>query len=342
MNGVSMFFLVFALVVSGETWRSEKGQEQRTAIVRSINMQPNRTWTAGFNSRFVGTSFDYVRSLCGSLEDKTGSSLPVKDITPLGAIPDAFDARTQWGSMCPSVSEIRDQSNCGSCWAFGAAEAATDRVCIQTNGSTIYELSSEDILACCNTCGSGCNGGYPSSAWTWMRTTGVVTGHNYHEYDWCSSYALQNCDHHESGQYVPCSSLPAYPTPKCTKECDSQAVNYTTSYSSDKRHFQSEYSVPSVVSKIQTEIMTFGPVEASFSVYEDFETYVSGVYVHKTGSYLGGHAVKILGWGVDNSVAYWTVANSWNQDWGEKGYFRIIRGVNECGIESSIVAGSFV
>jgi len=88
--------------------------------------------------------------------------------------------------------------------------------------------------------------------------------------------------------------------------------------------------------------MTNGPVEASFSVYEDFETYLTGVYVHKTGAYLGGHAVKVIGWGVDNGTPYWTVANSWNADWGEKGFFRIIRGVNECGIEASIVAGMYV
>jgi len=81
-------------------------------------------------------------------------------------------------------------------------------------------------------------------------------------------------------------------------------------------------------------------LEASFSVYQDFETYTSGVYIHTTGSYLGGHAVKIIGWGMSGTTPYWTVANSWNTDWGEKGFFRIIRGVNECGIEGSIVAGT--
>jgi len=85
--------------------------------------------------------------------------------------------------------------------------------------------------------------------------------------------------------------------------------------------------------------MTNGPVEASFTVYLDFVTYKSGVYVHKTGGALGGHAIKILGWGVDNGVAYWTVANSWNTDWGAAGYFLIKRGVDECGIESGVVAG---
>jgi len=46
--------------------------------------------------------------------------------------------------------------------------------------------------------------------------------------------------------------------------------------------------------------MTNGPVEAAFNVYEDFLTYKTGVYKHTTGSLLGGHAVKCLGWGVEN------------------------------------------
>ena len=79
--------------------------------------------------------------------------------------------------------------------------------------------------------------------------------------------------------------------------------------------------------------MTKGPVEAGFTVFEDFLTYKSGVYQHKTGSRLGGHAIKILGWGVENGVKYWLVANSWNEDWGDKGFFKILRGSNHCGIE---------
>ena len=64
-----------------------------------------------------------------------------------------------------------------------------------------------------------------------------------------------------------------------------------------------------------------------------------GVYHHVTNVILGGHAVKILGWGTENGTPYWLVANSWNYDWGDKGYFKILRGSNECGIEGDIVAG---
>ena len=65
----------------------------------------------------------------------------------------------------------------------------------------------------------------------------------------------------------------------------------------------------------------------------------SGVYEHKSGSMLGGHAIKLLGWGTENGVDYWLVANSWNPDWGDNGFFKIRRGTDECGIESNVVAG---
>jgi len=328
------------LAFASAGWHDAEAHKQRLEIIDTVNSL-NAGWRAGVNPRFDGLSFDYLKMLCGSLEDHGQVNLPIQEIDVPAAPPTAFDSRTQWGAMCPSTKEVRDQSNCGSCWAFGCAEAATDRFCIQTNGTQMFHLSAEDINSCCGTCGSGCGGGYPSSAWQWLKNTGVCTGGNYHDYTMCVSYALQNCDHHEAGIYPMCDTLPSYPTPPCEKKCDSQS-NYSTSYTSDKRQTKTEYGVSSSVTQIQTEIMTNGPVEASFSVYADFETYVSGVYVHKTGAYMGGHAVKIIGWGVDNGQSYWTVANSWNTDWGEQGFFRIIRGVNECGIEGSIVAGMVV
>lgn len=99
---------------------------------------------------------------------------------------------------------------------------------------------------------------------------------------------------------------------------------------------------------------------------------IAGVYQHVTGEMLGGHAIKILGWGEENGTPYWLAANSWNGDWGDKGtsqascshipldshdtirkvlpsnhilclflsgFFKIKRGTDECGIESEMVAG---
>ena len=63
-------------------------------------------------------------------------------------------------------------------------------------------------------------------------------------------------------------------------------------------------------------MMAHGSVTASFDVYPDFENYKSGVYHHvdKKKS-LGGHAVRLVGWGVEKGVKYWKVANSWNPYW---------------------------
>lgn len=66
---------------------------------------------------------------------------------------------------------------------------------------------------------------------------------------------------------------------------------------------------------------------------------IKGVYKHVTGKMLGGHAIRILGWGTENDTPYWLIANSWNTDWGNNGFFKILRGENHCGIEGEISSG---
>ena len=76
---------------------------------------------------------------------------------------------------------------------------------------------------------------------------------------------------------------------------------------------------------------------AAFTVYEDFLTYKSGVYSHQTGSSLGGHAIKVIGWGIENGEDYWLCVNSWNDTWGDQGLFKILHG--NCGINDEMTAG---
>ncbi|CAN6469566.1 unnamed protein product [Victoria cruziana] len=89
------------------------------------------------------------------------------------------------------------------------------------------------------------------------------------------------------------------------------------------------------------EVYKNGPVETSFVVYEDFAYYKSGVYKHVSGESIGNHAVKLIGWGTtEEGEDYWLVANSWNSDWGDNGFFKIKRGTNECHFEEDVVAGT--
>ncbi|GJQ79400.1 hypothetical protein Trydic_g16259 [Trypoxylus dichotomus] len=249
-------------------------------------------------------------------------------------IPESFDAREEWPD-CPTIREIRDQGSCGSCWAFGAVEAMSDRVCIHSNGTVHFRFSADDLVSCCYTCGMGCNGGYPGAAWSYWVRKGIVSGGSYNSSQGCRPYEISPCEHHINGTRPPCSGDDDE-TPKCRKVCQS---SYSTSYKQDLHYGKKSYSVRSKVEQIQAEIMTNGPVEGAFTVYEDLLTYKSGVYQHVKGKELGGHAIRILGWGVENGTPYWLIANSWNSDWGDNGYFKILRGKDHCGIEGSISAG---
>jgi len=292
------------------------------------------TWTAGHNKYFQHVSSQVVRGMMG-VRKNPNIRLPVETNVDIDdPIPDEFDSRSQWPN-CPTISEVRDQSNCGSCWAFGAVEAISDRICIASNGNDKPHISATDLLSCCSSCGFGCEGGDPRAAWNFWVNTGLCTGGTFTTHDGCRPYPFAPCEHHVNGSLPPCSSS-LEPTPKCQKKCQS---SYETPYEKDKHHGSKAYQVDQDVKAIQKEILANGPVEAAFTVYEDFVMYKSGVYQHKAGSALGGHAVRLLGWGVENETPYWLVANSWNKDWGNQGYFKIKRGDNECGIEEDIVAG---
>ncbi len=81
--------------------------------------------------------------------------------------------------------------------------------------------------------------------------------------------------------------------------------------------------------------MKNGPIQAVFTVYEDFYSYAGGVYTCPSGeTSVGGHAIIIVGWGVEEGINYWLCRNSWSDGWGQDGYFKIQRGSNECNIES--------
>lgn len=250
--------------------------------------------------------------------------------------PDSFDVRNNWPE-CRSVSgHIRDQANCGSCWAHGTTEAFNDRTCIKSNGAIQNLFSVADTTGCCNLihCFSmGCNGGQIGTPWKWFTRTGVVTGGDYGDNKLCYDYTMPQCAHHVQSATLPqCSDIKEV-DPKCYSHCVS---NVSMDYGGDKQKASSAYSLRSI-SAIKQDLVKFGSVTAAFTVYEDFPTYKSGIYKHTSGAALGGHAVKIVGWGNKDGEDYWVVVNSWNESWGDNGLFLIAFG--ECGIDSDCAAG---
>lgn len=303
-----------------------------------INYNTDTTWKAGRN--FHQSDLKHVKRILGVPDMRKSEiltrSLPRQQFeTNLKSyeLPDNFDSRKQW-PQCSSLGEVRDQGDCGSCWAFGAVEAMTDRICIKSKGKIQFHFSAEDLVSCCSDCGFGCNGGYPAEAWAYYHKTGIVSGGPYNSSQGCQPYEIPPCEHHTTGHLKPCTS-PEADTPPCKKVCED---SYKVSYSADKHFGVKTYSVTGE-ENIMQELVQNGPVEAAFDVYSDFLNYKSGVYQYTSGNLLGGHAVKILGYGVEDGTKYWLVANSWNPDWGDQGFFKILRGRDECGIESQVVAG---
>ncbi|KAE9418662.1 hypothetical protein Angca_010247, partial [Angiostrongylus cantonensis] len=181
-----------------------------------------------------------------------------------------------------------------------------------------------------------CDGGWPLSAWHYFVETGVVTGELYGTKNACRPYEILPCSIHKNETFYR-NCIQEVDTPDCKTTCQ---AGYPIFYDDDKTYGKTSYSVPNSVLVIQKEIMTYGLVVAAFTVHDDFFHYKTGIYKHTAGAEKGGHAVRVLGWGVENTVPYWLVANSWNTDWGENGYFRILRGTDECGIEDDVVAGT--
>ncbi len=219
-----------------------------------------------------------------------------------------FDSRTNpdWVDY-NCVPDIRDQGDCGSCWALSGATTLGWRFCIASQGR-INNILSPQYSVSCDTNNYGCDGGYLDKQWEFLASNGLPTEQCY--------------------PYVSCNGT----TTECVEgKCDDGSEWKT--YKSNPAHmYQGDLT-------IRDEIEANGPIQAGMYVYADFMNYQSGIYVHESGSLLGGHAVVLLGWGYDDAseMHYWIVQNSWGKEWGEDGYFRIAFG--ECGIQDEGYAG---
>ncbi|KAE9547664.1 hypothetical protein FO519_009125 [Halicephalobus sp. NKZ332] len=288
------------------------------------------SWRPANYSKFWG------RTLGDGLKYRLGTLFPERSvqnmneilISPLSEIPGSFDARDKWPGL---IHEVRDQGECGSSWAFSTSQTSSDRLAILSEGNSNVNLSPQQLLSCNQERQRGCDGGYLDRAWWYIRKLGVLS---------------EECYPYISGRT---QNPGVCSTPKAAlREENPVCVNPEAS-SNQIYKMTPPYRVSSKEEDIMTEIFLNGPVQATFLVYEDFFMYSNGVYKHtdlaeKKGygfSARGYHSVRIIGWGVDEStgvpIKYWLCANSWSQDWGERGLFRILRGENHCEIESFII-----
>ena len=220
------------------------------------------------------------------------------------AAPDSFDWRDK-GLVTP----VRDQGMCGSCWAFSTV-ANLEGLYYKLKGVAV-DLS-EQILVDCDTYDSACNGGLMEYAFQWIKENGMETEEDY-------PY---------TGYKGTCKADPS-------KYIDMKVTGWKKLGSST-----STWS-PVDEEEIKEFLYETGPLAIALNA-NPLQTYSGGI-LDKTSSQCPvsgiNHAVTLVGYGAESGVDYWIVKNSWGANWGENGYFRILRGTNECGIDGSASTG---
>lgn len=267
------------------------------------------SWTMGIN-HFADLTADEWRNITRS---KRPSAPPAEHVATaeeliaeaggVSALPKELDWRTSG-----AVTKVKDQGQCGSCWAFGTTVAVEGAHFIASNKTELISLSEQQIVSCDHTGGNdGCNGGTQTAALHWLIKEGGQCTEKDYPY------------HSGSGK-----------DGKCKKEC-TPAVTVTRAVEVEKHN---ETALMAALVKVPLSLS----VDASS---DDWQYYKGGVFdktckCHNVGCL--DHAVGGVGWGVQGSKEYWWVKNSWAEDWGDKGYIKLGKGsefgpTGQCGVQ---------
>lgn len=259
----------------------------------------NLTYTVGHNA-FSGMNSDEFAEFMGFRANQEllakgdgflrGSVKTVQQegIMDLESLPTSVDWRTKG-----VVSEVRDQGQCGSCWAFSGTSTIESAVAIKTGH--LYDLSEQQAVSCAGLRygNLGCNGGMYNNLFNWDKT-GICSE---------ASYPYTSGETKETGS---CQTT-------CTPISETKVQSYVT---------VTPYSDSSMMTALNVE-----PINIAIQAdSKSFQMYKSGIYTDLQGcGNTLDHAVVLVGYSSENGQDYYILRNSWG-NWGESGYMRIGRG----------------
>ncbi|KAK1424799.1 hypothetical protein QVD17_20137 [Tagetes erecta] len=288
------------MALHGRVYKDAAEKEMRFKIfkanvehIEAFNNESGKSYKLGVNAFIDLTDEEFRASRTGfkvSSNPRT-TSFRYENLTE---VPSSVDWR-QKGAVTP----VKDQGNCGCCWAF-AAIAATEGVNQLSTGELI-SLSEQQLVDCDTNLNRGCNGGNKVEAFKFIIQNGGISTE--------TNYPYKGIDG------------------TCSMTKDTSYVAKITGY---------EY-VPANNEAALLNAVAMQPVSVSIDASgKGFQLYKSGVFTGECGTQLQ-HAVTVVGYGTDDDgTKYWLVKNSWGTTWGEDGYIRMQRDVGSqeglCGI----------
>jgi C1A family cysteine protease len=283
LGSAALMLLACGISVAGQD--APVNLQAEIAGVNAAIKKSNGRWVAGVTSLSRLSHQDRIRRVGTRMAPPKAPPLS-EDAYAATSVPASLDWRSQDGNY---VTPIRDQGQCGSCWAFAMTGGLESYVLLQQHTPGKDVALSEQILVSCDKDDGddGCNGG-----------------------DLNGDFLVQN-------------GLPAASAfPYSSTDGDSGTCPASWDQKANLYKIGSWGSVKDNVKAIKTALAKYGPLPTTFMVYEDFMHYKSGIYTFSgQGKELGGHAVVIVGY--NDAERYFIVKNSWGTGWGENGYFRI-------------------
>jgi len=268
-------------------------------LIAEFNSQPGQTASLGVNAFSDMTSEEMAAKMNG-YRPQPNKAKKVRAIELSAPIKAALDWKEQG-----AVTAVKDQGQCGSCWSFSATGAIEGAVYLKLGNLT--SLSEQQLMDCSHPEGDdSCEGGMMDSAFQFVLDNKGICAED--------DYPYKAVDE------------------KCKKTCT--IVSTITDFADVASNAKNITDETALMAAVQ-----LGPVSIAIQADQPiFQMYKDGVISSPS---CGGrtaddldHGVLLVGYDYDNSTGldYWLVKNSWGAAWGQKGYVKLARGQNECGL----------
>jgi len=286
------------------------------------------------DSPSIGVDGSILLQSVSSTQTTTQSTSQSSSQTVAG-IPSSLDWRNNNGqNYVTPVKRQDDRGNgygCGSCYAVAVLGVFESRIRIKSNNKYQPHLAIQDIVSC-SPYSQGCDGGFPYLVGKHLEDFGVTE-------EGCMPYDLAT-------YYQTSPSISDY---LLGDDATCNKANKCNNYNSQRwfgtnYHYIGGYYGACSESEMLKEVQN-GPLTIGFWASQDLMYYRSGIWHHVNAPEITkhngkrewektNHAVVLVGYGEEGGKKYWIAKNSWGQNWGENGYFRVSRGSDEGGFES--------